>query len=187
MQRQKKLIEKIGHKTSLALLAIVVIGVAIATPFLLGFFAINATASVPIGLWFICSQSSEIEIDSYVLIKPQNFANYINYKNRQLPRNNSGQIRKFIKQVKGQGGDLVESKTDGIYINGILIPDSKILNKDKKGEILTPFPLPYKLKKNEIWLSSNNPRGFDSRYLGPANIVDCRKLKPLITRKKEVI
>lgn len=180
----QRLIQKIGKKTSIGILIMLLIGAVLAAPFLFGLISINASPSVPMGLWLVYPATTDIEIGSYVRVRIQDFTDYHKYTSYPLPQNNSGQKRRFIKQVAGRSGDLVESTPEGIYINGQLMPDTKILKTDKRGYPLTPFSLPYRLKKGEIWLTSNNPRGFDSRYLGPAIEIACKKVSPLIVKKR---
>lgn len=161
----QQLIQKIGRQTSIAILIMLLTGAVLAAPFLFGLLSINISPSVPMGLWFVHPATAEFEVGSYVKVNVQAFTNYEKYTGYPFHKNSSGQMRQFIKQVAGRSGDLVESTLDQIYINGELMPDSKILSSDKNGRSLTPFPLPYRLKIGELWLTSNSTRGFDSRYI----------------------
>lgn len=177
-----RLIKKIGKKTSIAILMMIITGAAFAAPFLLGLLLINISPSVPIGLWFVYPSKTKIETGTYILINPQKFVGYKNYQNYPFNRNQFGRIHPFIKQVGATEGNLIETNGKEIMIDGEILPNSKILSQDKEGRVLTPYLLPYqyRLKHGELWLMSNSPRGFDSRYLGTADAKDCRKVKLLI-------
>ena len=68
-----------------------------------------------------------------------------------------------------------------ILINGVPFPNSMPLSHDRAGRPLRAFNLPITLASDEIWLLSESPFGFDSRYLGAANIFKCYKAIPLLT------
>jgi type IV secretory pathway protease TraF len=46
---------------------------------------------------------------------------------------------------------------------------TEILSRDTEGRELPRAPFPLVLKKDEVWLSSENIRGYDSRYFGPVS------------------
>ena len=78
--------------------------------------------------------------------------------------------------------DSVELGNNGlILIDGVPFPNSKPLSHDRAGQLLRGFNLPITLASDEIWLLSLSPFGFDSRYLGTANIFKCYKAVPLLT------
>ena len=43
------------------------------------------------------------------------------------------------------------------------------------------FRFPVTLASDEVWLMSDSPFGFDSRYLGTAKLSKCYKALPLLT------
>ena len=97
-------------------------------------------------------------------------------------KNMWGKRKPFLKLVAGSHGDTIELGNNGlILINGIPFPNSKPLTHDRAGRPLIAFQLPITLASDEIWLLSESPFGFDSRYLGPANIFKCYKAIPLLT------
>lgn len=182
LRKNNKLVNKLGKKTSIAILTMITAGAVFAAPFLLGLLLINISPSVPTGLWFIYPSKATIDTAAYVLINPQSFKSYKNYRDYPLARNQWGRLRPFIKQVGAKEGDIIETTGEEIIVNGEILPDSKILSQDKDGRTLTPYPLPYqyRLRHGEFWLTSNHPRGFDSRYLGTVESKNCRKVKLLI-------
>ena len=93
-----------------------------------------------------------------------------------------GKRKPFLKLVAGSHGDTIELADSGlILINGVPFPNSAPLSHDRAGRPLRAFELPVTLASDEIWLLSDSPFGFDSRYLGTANIFRCYKALPLIT------
>ena len=124
---------------------------------------LNTTASVPRGLW--------LKLDC--LPKKGDFV--------QVP-NIWGKNKPFLKIVAGLHGDLIELDNDGIInINGVPFPNSAPLSHDRAGRFLRAFPLPVTLASDEVWLMSDSPFGFDSRYLGTAKLSKCYKAVPLLT------
>ena len=93
-----------------------------------------------------------------------------------------GNRKPFIKIVAGSHGDTVELGDNGlILINRVPFPNSAPLSHDRAGWPLRAFVLPITLASREVWLLSDSPRGFDSRYLGAADILKCHKAVPLPT------
>lgn len=183
LESMQRLIKKFGRKTTTAALIIIIMGAAIAAPFLLGLLLINISYSVPLGLWFVQPGIAQHETGCYVKLYPQNFNHFEKYTTYPFSVGPSGQLLPFIKQVGGIPGDLIEAAAEGILVNGSILPDSQVLSADRANRPLTPFPLPYRLKSGEVWLTSNSARGFDSRYLGPALAAECRKVKPVLVKR----
>ena len=116
-------------------------------------FILNTTASVPSGLWL--KLNSTPSIGDFV----------------QVP----------IEAFAGLHGDLIEQGDNGlILINGVPFPNSALLSHDRAGRFLKPFQLPITLTSDEVWLMSDSPFGFDSRYLGTAKLSKCHKAIPLL-------
>ena len=93
-----------------------------------------------------------------------------------------GKRKPFLKLVAGSHDDTIELGDNGlILINGLPFPNSAPLSHYRAGRPLRAFELPVTLASDEIWLLSDSPFGFDSRYLGAANIFKCYKAVPLLT------
>ena len=93
-----------------------------------------------------------------------------------------GENKPFLKRVAGLHGDFIEKSNDGlILINGVPFPNSAPRSHDRAGRFLQAFPLPVTLASDEVWLMSDSPFGFDSRYLGTAKLSKCYKAVPLLT------
>ena len=72
----------------------------------------------------------------------------------------------LMKRIKGVAGDVADLTSEGIYINGKLIPDTKPRTKDSLGRIITSSVLHKTLQQNEIIVAGENIKSFDSRYFG---------------------
>ena len=143
-------------------------------------FILNTTASVPRGLWLKldCMPKKgdfiQVPIDAFSStewVPPEYFR-----------KNMWGERKPFIKIVAGLHGDLIEQDDNGlININGVPFPDSAPLSHDRAGRFLKASTLPLTLASDEVWLLSDSPFGFDSRYLGAAKLSKCHKAVPLLT------
>ena len=72
----------------------------------------------------------------------------------------------LLKQVVATSGDLIEVAQSGIFINGVLQKNSKLINS-YNGIALYPLQnRRFRLKKNEFFVLGNTPHSFDSRYFG---------------------
>ncbi len=83
-------------------------------------------------------------------------------------RNGGGGYGLLMKRYLGLPGDVVSVTDDGVFINGVLLPNTKPLLCDNIGD-----PLPrlrftgYTLKENEaFFISDHMPRSYDARYFG---------------------
>ena len=137
-------------------------------------FILNTTASVPRGLW--------LKLDTLPLVPIDAFSSTEWVPPDYFRLNMWGKRKPFLKLVAGSQGDSVELGDNGlILINGVPFPDSKPLSHDRAGQPLRAFNLPITLASDEIWLLSQSPFGFDSRYLGAAKIFRCYKAVPILT------
>ncbi|MBR0205063.1 MAG: S26 family signal peptidase [Synergistaceae bacterium] len=170
-------------------LFLVIFWIVIALALSTGKFTINVTISEPLGLWFKTGKTGktggEIVAGDIVLVEFKYFSS-INWVPDVYPaRNFAGNPMPFLKRVAGLPGDLIErddSDSGGlIRVNGVVMPDTALLSRDSLGNELNAFILPHRLESGEVWLLSESPVGFDSRYLGPAKLDRCEKIIPLIT------
>lgn len=160
-------------------LFLIILWVVIALAFSSGKFTINVTESEPLGLWF--KSGGEIASGDIILVEFKYFNSIDWVPDVYPPRNNAGDPMPFIKRVAGLPGDFVERDESGlIRVNGVVMPNSALLSRDNLGNELRAFALPIRVASNEVWLLSESPIGFDSRYLGTAKLDKCVKLKPLI-------
>ena len=143
-------------------------------------FILNTTASVPRGLWL--KLDSLPKKGDFVQVPIDAFSSTEWVPHEYFRKNMWGKRKPFLKLVAGAHGDTIELADNGlILINGLPFPNSAPLSHDRAGRPLRAFCLPITLAYDEIWLLSESPFGFDSRYLGTANIFKCYKVLPLLT------
>lgn len=166
-----------------AALCILTLGALTAALLLSGLFVFNISSSVPLGLWLRLNNKN-IKIGDIVEI---NFEDFI-YNNDWVPEayykaNEVGRTVPYLKRVAGLPGDVIElGEFNLLKINNKIILNSLVLSQDRAGNILSSpdYSNKIKLQDNEVWLMSDSPRGFDSRYLGPAKLNKCVKVLPII-------
>jgi type IV secretory pathway protease TraF len=86
----------------------------------------------------------------------------------------------MLKRVAAAEGDLVsyDERERAITVNGRYIPMTEILSRDTEGRPLPRPSFPARLGKGDVWLSSENIRGYDSRYFGPVSEDLLKKAEP---------
>ena len=158
-----------------AAICILILGAAIAALFSSGRLILNTTASVPIGLWW--RVDGPLNLGDVVRVPIEAFKATDWVPEEKKKKNAWGNHKAFLKRVAGLPGDLIEVGDYGLLrINGHIIPNSAPLSADRAGRPLKAYPLPVRLESDELWLLSDSPRGFDSRYLGPVKYEKCNKL-----------
>lgn len=131
--------------------------------FYFGGFYFNYTKSMPLGLYQ--EVNSTLNKNDIIILK--------------IPQKKES----LLKKIMALKGDIVEVNTNGIFINDILMPNSKIFAFDSKGNPLEFKPFKYKLKEHELFVMGENIKSYDSRYFGVVNVFEnkVKKVKPLIT------
>ena len=92
----------------------------------------------------------------------------------------------LIKPVVAWPGDLVSVSANGISVNGQMLKNSAPIERDSKGQQLSPFAAgKYTVGPKELWVvSSFSPRSFDSRYFGPIPLKSVHSwLRPLLVER----
>ena len=130
-------------------------------------FILNTTASVPRGLWL--KLDTLPQKGDFVQVPIDAFSSTEWVPHDYFRFNMWGKRKPFLKLVAGSHGDTIE-----LCKNGLIL-----INRARQP--LRAFNLPITLASDEIWLVSNSPFGFDSRYLGTANIFKCYKAISLLT------
>ena len=143
-------------------------------------FILNTTASVPRGLWL--KLDTLPQKGDFVQVPIDAFSSTEWVPHDYFRKNMWGNHKPFLKLVAGSHGDSIELADNGlILINGVPFPNSAPLSHDRAGRFLRAFTLPVTLASDEVWLLSDSPLGFDSRYLGTAKLSKCYKAVPLFT------
>ncbi len=161
-------------------LFVILVGSALAALICSECFILNTTASVPRGLWL--KLDTIPQKGDFVLVPIDAFSSTEWVPPDYFRKNMWGKRKPFLKLVAGSQGDNIDLGDNGlILINGTPFQNSKPLSHDRAGRPLRAFNLPITLASDEIWLLSESPFGFDSRYLGTANIFRCYKAVPILT------
>ena len=160
-----------------AAIGVLVFGAAIAALLCFGGFTVNLSASVPLGLWR--KVGGPVQIGDIVEVPFEAFRSTDWVPESYHRKNDFGRVTPYLKRVAGLPCDKIEADSGLIRVNGKVVPDSAPLSADRAGNVMRAYPLPVSLASGEVWLSSDSPRGFDSRYLGPARLEECVKVVPV--------
>jgi conjugative transfer signal peptidase TraF len=131
---------------------------------------INATASMPRGLWRVQARES-IARGAIVTFCPPDQADIREAAHRgYISRGGCpGGYEPLVKPVAAIAGDLVAVTLKGIAVDGKPVAGTEALAEDEAGRPLHSIPIgAYRVESGEVWLlSGHDPRSFDSRYFGP--------------------
>lgn len=162
-----------------AAVVVLIFGAAVAALLFSGIFAVNTSPSVPVGLWL--RSEAPIQRGDIVEVDFDAFRSIDWVPEAYHRRNDCGRVPPYLKRVAGLPGDLIEADDSRLLrVAGEIVPDSAPLSMDNAGNYLKAFPLPLRVADDEVWLLSDLPRGFDSRYLGPAKLERCSRFVPLL-------
>ena len=132
------------------------------------YFTINYTPSYPIGVYFK-SNVTKIERNHYYLFCPT-YDKYMKFaETNKFWENMSkscGKTPMYLKKAYGLPGDYIEVKEKGVFVNGVIVPNSQIVLNNK----IFKKNYSIQLKENEYFmLSDYNKHSYDSRYFGIIN------------------
>lgn len=145
---------------------------------------INVTESIPLGLYLIDDQGSNLnrgQVVSVCLSDDQQGA--IVKRLVTIPYGGCKEhIGRLLKVVRGVPEDQVRWTEEGVYVNGELVPNSRPLTHNKKGIQLPQLRQSVSLRQGQYVLLGTHPYSLDSRYLGIFDESRIEhKLKPLLT------
>ncbi len=130
---------------------------------------VNATASMPRGLWRVRA-GEPVERGAVIVICPPNRAVIRQAARRgYIPSGRCpGGYEPLVKPVAALAGDVVTVSPAGVVVDGNPVAHTAPLAKDESGRALRPFPSgSYRVPRGELWLlSGHDVRSFDSRYFG---------------------
>lgn len=72
----------------------------------------------------------------------------------------------LLKRVVAVEGDRVAVSENGVWINGVLLPNSRPLRTDRSGNPLPVAWGEHVVSTRRVWVSGEHPDSFDSRYFG---------------------
>ncbi|HEX4167508.1 MAG TPA: conjugative transfer signal peptidase TraF [Bryobacteraceae bacterium] len=159
--------------------AVVIAGIGVT--FQLGGIRVNASSSLPIGLYRTTSDKSA-RLIGFCPMEP--FASMSASRGYRKKGNCQDGAEPLMKPVVAAEGDTVEISSEGVSVNGTPLPNSTARPFDTKNRPLTHWPFgKYRVGTGTVWvISSFNIHSFDSRYFGPVPIASIRcYLRPLLT------
>ncbi|ADP72018.1 conjugative transfer signal peptidase TraF [Rhodomicrobium vannielii ATCC 17100] len=133
-------------------------------------YRFNETPSVPVGVWRVRPVNGPLERGQIVSVCPPPTGVFLEAKARGYLSEGScpGGLEPMLKPIAALEGDVVEQTSEGLRLNGRLLPHSLASSADSEGR-----PLPklcarsLVISKGEVFLVSRHERSFDSRYFGP--------------------
>lgn len=130
-------------------------------------FRINLTPSEALGVWRILPLDRKVEIDDLVFVcvpdtDAMRAARARGYLRRGLC---AGGFAPLIKTVIARSAQHIEIE-DQVRIDGQVLPHSRLHPRDARGRQLMPFA-GGTIPPGSVYLHSDFPASFDSRYFGP--------------------
>jgi conjugative transfer signal peptidase TraF len=140
-----------------------------------GGLRINATASMPCGLWRV-QVEEPITRGAIVTVCPPDHPDIREAERRgYIPTGFCpGDYEPLVKPVAAVAGDLVTVTPQGIAVDGKPVAHTAQLWQDEAGRALHPVPAgSYRVTPGMVWLlSGHDPRSFDSRYFGAVPVAN---------------
>jgi conjugative transfer signal peptidase TraF len=134
-------------------------------------FALNHTASAPLGLWRITPLHGPAQRGELVSVCPPDVPAFRLARERGYLSHGRcpGGYEPLLKPVTAIPGDLVELAPEGLSVNGRLTPNTAPRAADSSGRPMPSAPFGAQVVgPGEVWLASSfTPFSFDSRYFGP--------------------
>lgn len=138
----------------------------------LGNVRLNTTGSMPIGLWRLAPVTGPLKAGQIVSVcLPAETARdamergYIG--GGECPDNSEA----LIKRAVAVAGDVVTVSSSGLSVNGQLIDGTAPLANDTAGRPLGHMPPgEYSVFPGSVWVVTNHPRSWDSRYFGAVSL-----------------
>src|SRR4051812_31081668 len=146
-----------------------------------GGIRVNASASLPIGLYRITSDQSAKLIE---FCPAEPFGSLSASRAYREKGNCPDGAETLMKPIVAVAGDVVTISVRGVMVNGRLLANSAPLKVDTKNRTLKHWPFgEYRVLAGTVWvISSYNARSFDSRYFGPIAVSSIRSHStPLLT------
>lgn len=143
---------------------------------------LNISASVPIGFYLSTSRQEAQFVEFCPPAPLGSLSVDRGYRRRSARCPDGGEP--LLKPIIAHADDIVEVSSDGIRVNGRLIPKTEALHQDSEYRPLSPWPAGlYRVAPREVWVASSYSfRSFDSRYFGPIRLNDIKsRLTPLWT------
>jgi conjugative transfer signal peptidase TraF len=150
-------------------LSLIALVAGIATAWLAG-FRVNVTSSFPEGIWRI--ESGPCAKGMIVMFCPPDDSIFrVGKKRNYIPNGMCpGWYAPLIKRIVAVSGDHVVVSKVGVFVNGVKLKNSGLLETDSAGRPLPPAQSGI-VPQGFVWLMSDyNPQSFDSRYFGAVSV-----------------
>ena len=130
-------------------------------------FRVNLTPSEPLGLWRIVQPDRPILVGDLIFICPPKTDAMREARARGYLRFGLcvGRVAPLIKTVVAASGQAIEIQDD-VRINGRPLPHSRVARTDGQGREMVPHDGGV-VPPGTVFLHSEFPGSFDSRYFGP--------------------
>lgn len=146
-----------------------------------GMFVYNTTNSMPLGLYYVVSDNAkQVKKNELVTICPTMRDEIViatNLGYLELLEKGDCWVTTLLKRVIATEGDEVLINDLGIYVNGVLVKNTKPFNQDRQGNSLHIAYMNRKLNKCEFIVNTDSIYSYDSRYLG---VFNCNELKQIV-------
>lgn len=167
------------------LIALMGLLVTLSTAGTLARLRINLTASLPPGLYLASPLRRPVRGELVLACLPAPVATSAKAR-AYVPQGGTCPERlvPIGKEVFAIEGDTVVVSAGGLAVNGVVVPNSAALGRDRAGRPLPRIvPGRYIVGASELWVGSTYSRwSFDSRYFGALKTRDIRScLRPLWT------
>jgi conjugative transfer signal peptidase TraF len=138
---------------------------------------VNLSGSLPIGVYRAVG-GPVVRGAIVVICLPESIALFARSRGYLARGNCAGGVEPLGKPVVAMSGDTVAVGTNGVTVNGRLVPQSRPLNRDSHGRLLTlAGPATVILKTGELYLLATRlPGSYDSRYFGCIPITNVRSV-----------
>lgn len=154
------------------LAAAIMLVVCVLTAYAFG-FRYNWTASMPLGVYHMTDVQEPVKrwriVAACAPPAAQSLALARGYLMSSLGPCEDG-VEGLLKFIVAIPGDLVVVRSNGILVDGRVLPNSAPATVDSQGR---PMPLlprnRFRLGAGEFWLYAPKPNAFDSRYFGPVH------------------
>jgi conjugative transfer signal peptidase TraF len=127
-------------------------------------YRINVSPSVPAGIWRVGGEPAK---GGYVTVAASEHMGYrLAVERKYLP-----EAKPMLKLLAAAEGDVIsyDTREKAITVNGWHIVMTEIFESDTDGRPLPKAKFPLRLESGQVWVSSENVRGYDSRYFGPVS------------------
>lgn len=130
-------------------------------------FRINLTPSEPLGLWRIIESDRPILVGDLIFICPPTIDEMREARARGYLRFGlcAGHVAPLIKTVVATSGHVIEISND-VRVDGRPLPHSRVARMDGQGREMAPHDGGV-VPPGTVFLYSEFPGSFDSRYFGP--------------------